>query len=330
MKTTKGTYSAAVAVVLLLSSCGMQRTAQHSDDVYFVPSDEPITAVAPSTTEAPPPAAPNDDYYDANASQQYADPGGYYNMAYNDPYYYNYGRFGFGSGLALQSGWMMNGWGNPVQWGYGTGVYSGWYGGISGFSLGWGNGYGGGWGGWNHPGWGYSPWYNDPWYNGWGYNGWGYGGYGGYGYGNYYGPYGTCACCYTPVIVGGASGVVVAHRPSFGSNAPSVGNTPRRMASFRDPISLSNSERRTVGAATPRTGTSVRTAAPARHGSTVIQRPTERQPSQRPTIDRSRSVERQAPSHRGGFDQGGAAPSRSSGGGSSGGGGRSPGTIRHR
>jgi hypothetical protein len=43
----------------------------------------------------------NEAYYDPAESQRansaYRD---YYDMAYNDPYYYNYGRFGFGSGIS--------------------------------------------------------------------------------------------------------------------------------------------------------------------------------------------------------------------------------------
>lgn len=328
-----------VAAALLLASCSVQRTAQQSDDVYYVPSDVPMATTTEPAESVAPVAAATDDYYDTNASQQNSDPGGYYNMAYNDPYYYNYGRFGFGGGLASQNGWMMNGWGQPVQWGYGTGVYSGWYGGggwTLGLGWGWGNS---GWGGWNHSWGGYSPWgWNDPWYNGWGYGGYGYGG-NGYGYGNYYGPYGGCSCCYTPIIVGGSSNVVVAHRPSFGNNASGVGGNYQRRMSFNDPIGLTPTERTVNGRTngqnpvrtTARSGISVPSTTGARGERPILQRPTERQPNQRPNTDRTRNTERQVPAHRGGgSDRGGGSASPSRSGGDSGGGSRSPGTGRHR
>jgi len=340
METNLRTTPVLAAVALLFAACSVQRTAQQSDDVYYMPSDAPVVRAAePQEPLAPAAETATDDYYDANAAQQNSDPGGYYNMAYNDPYYYNYGRFGFGSGLGSQNGWMMNGWGQQAQWGFGTGIYSGWYGG-GGLSLGfgWGN-YG--WGGWNHP-WGYnSPWgWNDPWYNGWGYGGYGYGG-NGFGYGNYYGPYGGCSCCYTPIIVGGSINTVVAHRPSFGNNAPAVGGTYQRRMSFHDPIGLTNTERAVSGrpssrdqVRTPaRSGVNVPSSSGVRGGQPTLQRPTERQPSQRPGTDRSRSIERQAPAHRGGGSDrsgGSASPSRSGGGSNGGGGTRSPGTDRRR
>ena len=88
-------------LALTIVSCGSIRTASDvRDDVYYMPSDAPLTAsvadVPPAPEPAPEPAPkstpPTDDYYNAETATQYA-PSNYYDMAYNDPYYYNYGRF---------------------------------------------------------------------------------------------------------------------------------------------------------------------------------------------------------------------------------------------
>ena len=210
-------------LALTIASCGSMRTASDvRDDVYYMPSDAPLTAsisdVPPASEPAPQTqeksAPPSDDYYDAETATQYA-PSNYYDMAYNDPYYYNYGRFGFNSGLTGLAGRTGFGYGQNgmmIGFGYGTGMYSGWSA-IPNY------GYGGYYSGWNP----YGPYGNafyDPWYNGFG----GYGGYGGYGgfggyYGNpyggfnggwgpYYGPYGNACPYYSPVIVGGSSSSV--------------------------------------------------------------------------------------------------------------------------
>ncbi|MBK7083589.1 MAG: hypothetical protein IPH53_02520 [Flavobacteriales bacterium] len=112
-----------------------------------------MAQVEPTAPPAEPePTTKQDDYYNEEEGKRYADPRSYYDMTYNDPYYYNYGRFGFGMGMgSYGSGFGMN-------YGYGNSGY----------------------GGWNDPYW------NNSWqsgYGAWGYNGWnnGFGGYGGYG-----------------------------------------------------------------------------------------------------------------------------------------------------
>ncbi|HRD51256.1 MAG TPA: hypothetical protein PKY96_01275 [Flavobacteriales bacterium] len=235
-------------VALLLGSCSVtQPLAQHDDDVYFMPSQAKAAPVA----EAPDPvrdqssaeAPSNDDYYDPEASAQSRSQRGYYDMAYNDPYYYNYGRFGFGSGMGWQNGWNGPGWGMGFGWGNGGwGMNNGW---NDPWNQPWGmNNAWGGFGGWNYGG--YMGWGFGGFNNGWGmggYNGWGYGGYNGwgwnnwdyYGYGSYWGPYGPCRTCYVPVIIGGGSSTYVGHRPSSSGSAGSGSGTQRpRMA--RDPV----------------------------------------------------------------------------------------------
>lgn len=237
-------------VSLVFASCaGTRSTVQHDDDVYFMPSQAPPVAAkaAESAPAAEPTPAASDDYYDEGTSQRLGTDRGYYDMAYNDPYYYNYGRFGFGMGW--QSGWNGPGWGMGYGWGTP--------------GNGWGSGYGSPWGtgnawGWNQPyGWG-----NDGWgyggYNGWGngaYNGWGYGGYNGWGntayngwgwgnwgyYGNYWSPYGACHTCYTPIIIGG--GTYVGHRRPM-NRSSSSGSGAYGPRAVRDPVGLSRSPMR--------------------------------------------------------------------------------------
>lgn len=222
--------------VLLLSGCaGTMNAVQHEDDVYFMPSQAPPAASAGMDQKANAPSAevtpvPSDDYYDEGTSKRLGTDRSYYDMAYNDPYYYNYGRFGFGSGW--QSGWNGPGWGMGYGWGNpGYGWNGPW-------------GYGNSWG-WNQPyGWGGDYWgYGS--YNGWGYggyNGWGWNNYGGY-YGNYWSPMGPCHSCYTPIIVGGSS--YVGHRlPLNRSSGGSGAFVPRGV---RDPVSLAHPIQRQQG-----------------------------------------------------------------------------------
>ncbi|MBK6753475.1 MAG: hypothetical protein IPG69_07715 [Flavobacteriales bacterium] len=205
-------------VVLFLSACGALNTTQVRDSVYDLPS-EPVAQVEPTAPPAEPepePATKQDDYYNEDESKRYADPRSYYDMTYNDPYYYNYGRFGFGMGMgSYGSGFGMN-------YGYGNSGY----------------------GGWNDPYWnnswqsGYGAWGSNGWNNGFG----GYGGYGGgYGYGNCwgcsswnsgwgYGPYygygGNCYGCYQPIIIWNGdvgSGSVVGHRSNISGVRPGSG-----------------------------------------------------------------------------------------------------------
>lgn len=233
--------SMAIAAVLLTSCAGMRDTAQVRDDVYFMPSQAP--AKAPKKADTDPTGNATDDYYDAATSNKYNSPRNYYDMAYNDPYYYNYGRFGFGTGMGWQSGW------NGPGWGMGMGMGQGW-----GMSPHWNMGYGWGSGmGWNNPWMGMGYGWGSPWgpagFNNWGWgNPYGWGGpmgwhdpfYGGYGYGPYWGPMGNCFSCYSPVIIGGSSGTVVGHRPSIsgGGGGRPGSSGPKTGMPTRDPVSL--------------------------------------------------------------------------------------------
>ncbi|WKZ64912.1 MAG: hypothetical protein QY325_09060 [Flavobacteriales bacterium] len=231
---------AVLLIALLAGACSSsQPLAQQDDDVYFMPSQAPRIAAAPTPVPSQEPSADKatDDYYDPGTSRDLGASRSYYDMAYNDPYYYNYGRFGFGTGFGMGMGWQ-SGWNGP-GWGMGMGWGSNPYG----WSDPW------GWNrpmGWNRP-WGWNdPWrWNSPWgwNDGWGYgfggyNGWGWNGYSYYG--NYWGPFGACGGCYTPVIVGGSSNTYIGHRPSTTGSSLGTGNgSVRPRASFRDPVGLS-------------------------------------------------------------------------------------------
>ncbi len=211
MKTTIQQFLALIPIGLLMGSCAStQRTATVNDDVYFMPSSAPAPVMASASALPPEQAAATDDYYDAKTSQQLGADRNYYDMTYNDPYYYNYGRFGFGTGLAgWQSGWNGPGWGMGMGYGmgnmygyggYGQNMYSPYYGGFN------------------------SP-YNNFYGSGYGYNSF-YGG--GYGYGNYYSPYGNYGSGYVPVSYGDYRSTATYHRPSMGSGAgtrSSMGST---------------------------------------------------------------------------------------------------------
>ena len=332
---------------LFLASCGsMQDVAQVRDDVYFMPSQAPPPTA--STRQAPA-MEQVDDYYDPDAAamvQPHAR--GYYDMAYNDPFFWNYGRFGFNRGIGMgmgmgggmgMMGWQT-GWGGP-GWGMGMGWGSGW-----GMGMGWGMGSHMGWHnpwmmdpwGWNNPWmwnrpWGWnSPWgWNDPWAMG--------------GWGPYMGPWGNCFSCYAPVVVGGnASNTVVMHRPSLGGAG--AGNTgsgahvqPRSVV--RDPVGLN----RATDRALTRDGSPVRSTRPGtldrnapsrnfdagrapvqqRPAQQVSPRPNSRTEPARPSMDRGRSMDHGRSMDRGGsFDRGGGGNFGGGGGGSRsiGGGGR--------
>lgn len=316
--------AASLLAALLLASCmGTQPVVQHDDDVYYMPSQAKAKAPAAASAQQPEPAAavpPTDDYYDAGTSQDLGTDRNYYDMAYNDPYYYNYGRFGFNSApMGWQTGWNGPGWGigfgsgsfgpswggsmgMSYGWGYGTGVYSGWW--RPTYSL----GYGFGWGNpWNF---GYSPygWYGDPYY--------GYGGYGGYGWGNYNSPFGPCGMYY-PVSVGNT---VVAHRGGVTHTGANGGTDVRqpRMA-LRNPVSLQPvvSPRSLAQPNGRNTRQPVRTGQPSYRPA-----PATREPSRQPVITRSPGTDRPSrgtiesrPSI--GRSGGGSMPSRGGGGGGS-------------
>lgn len=221
-------FRIAMAALLLASCSSSQPLAQRDDDVYFMPSTAPPAKKAPANPlaaeeRAP---APEDDYYDSGTSQDLSTNRGFYDMAYNEPHYFNYGRFGFGMGLGMmgwQSGWNGPGWGMGFGWGNDPWMN---------MSMGWGQpwGFSRPWGwndpwAWNRPlGWG-NPW-NDPW-------GMGYG----YGFGSYWGPMGPCLW-YMPVGVS-TSTTYVGHRPTMGTSISGGDGAVRqpRMAT-RNPIGL--------------------------------------------------------------------------------------------
>ena len=207
--------------ILLLSACGSMRDAVAvQDDVYDIPNRKAMAAAA---AVAQPEQQPRetDDYYDPSESRSagsaYRD---YYDMTYNDPYYYNYGRFGFGSGI-----------GNYGP-GFGMGLSYGWPTSFGSMSIGYGGRYG------------YNPYWGNSWMSGYGYDPYGYYGYGNYGYGYggygtgymypYQGPGGGCYSCYEPT---GYGSVVYSHRPSMvGSTSGNSMTTAPRM--MRNPASL--------------------------------------------------------------------------------------------
>lgn len=291
--------------ILLLSACGtIRETAAVQDDVYDIPDRKAMAAAA--SEQASQKKAADDDYYDPaeapNAGSAYRD---YYDMTYNDPYYYNYGRFGFGTGIGSYG---------P---GFGMGLSYGWPTSFGSMSIGYGMDYGGGYG--------YNPYWGNSWmsgygygYNPYGYYGYGnYGyGYGGYGYGPYQGPWGGCMGCYEPY---GYGGVVYGHRPSMatGSSGNSFTAAPRRM---RNPASL-------MPSAAPSRNASLNTNGRSMNGRPALDngRNTDSHPG-RITAPRSTSKTQtqpteNRPSRNFNFDNG-SSPSRSSGGNMGGGGGR--------
>lgn len=271
--------------VLLLASCASTApTARVSDDVYQRPDGR---ALAGGTSTAPA-GTGQDEYYDPATASSLTERS-YYDMAYNDPYYYNYGRFGFGATMGTWgSGWNMNyGWGTP-----------GW--GMNGWNMSMGMGYGMGWG-WNDPfyrpmgAWGW----NDPFYNPY----WGWGGVG-----PYYGWGGSCWGCYQPIVYCGNTSYQ--HRPGLMGGAGAPGATGQQRQG-RDPAGLIAPPRQSTS--DPRWGV----------GRSV---PTN---SSRPSMERnsgSRSMPSTSPSRRGGAPSVQPSPGRMNGGSrpSMGGGGSRP------
>ncbi len=219
-------------MVLLLAACGsLQETAQVRDDVYDIPDRTAVASVKPMATPDPEPEISNDDYYDPNEAKQ-ADRSNYWDQTYNDPNWYNRGRFGFGYG--------MNSWGGSgLSLGYSSGWGNTWFNGPGGmYNPYWGNTWQSGYGAWGSPYGYYNPWNGgiyDPW-------GWNYGG--GFGYNPFaysWGPswYGDPYCCgwgggwggggFWPISDGGTRHIV-AHRPAMSGGGGSGGGlnvTPR-------------------------------------------------------------------------------------------------------
>jgi hypothetical protein len=178
--------------------------------------------VAPVTPEP----AKEEEYYDPGQASRYAN-GTYAARTYNDPYYYNYSRFGFGySNFGGYSGMGM-GMGMGMGWNSGFGNNT-WYNSPTGwYDPYWGNSWQSGYGMYGNP---YGGYYN-PWNAGYDPYGWGQPYYGGYS--PYYGGYNPYMGGYNPYcgggyVVGGWNGtgssVVVAHRPGM-SGSSSFGST---------------------------------------------------------------------------------------------------------
>ncbi len=220
-----------VPLILLFAACSsLRETASATDDVYDIPDRQAMAAKA--AAERPVQSQDTtEDYYDpAQSASANSRSEEYYNMTYNDPYYYNYGRFGFGTGIGNYG----------PSLGMGMGMSYGWPTSFGSMSIGYGTGYGAGYG--------YNPYWGNSWMSGYGYSPYGYNPYGYYGYGNYgagyggygmgYGPYqgpwGGCYGCYEP---SGYSPVVYSHRPSMssGSTTSTSPSAPRMM---RNPASL--------------------------------------------------------------------------------------------
>ncbi|MGV3637868.1 MAG: hypothetical protein ACO1NQ_09500 [Flavobacteriales bacterium] len=300
--------------VLLMACSSMQPSTQVVDDVYFLPSQAPPVAALPKSAPVEQPVQqPTDDYYDPGTSQEYTTERSYYDLAYNDPYYYNMGRFGFNTApMGWQTGWNGPGWGGGMGWGGSLGWGSGW---GSGWNIG--IGYGTGvYSGWYRPMWGWDPWgWNSP----WGWNNWGWGG--GWGYGNYYGPWGNCFGCYAPVIIadGFANSTYIGHRNSVGSGRGSAGSGVRRPA-VRNPVGLAPQPQGRYTATAP-----VQRTTPDRGRQPITNPAPTRDRGVTPPRDRgretspSRNVDRSMPSRSPGFgggDGGGrTSPSRDTGGG---------------
>ncbi len=268
------TFLPIIPAILLLVACGsLQETTHVRDDVYDIPDRTVVasrTPVEPAPAEEPAEKS-TEDYYSPREADRYT-PGSYYDRTYNDPYWYNSGRFGFGMSL--------NNWGPS----YGMGLSYGWPGNNTMFNSPtgwydpyWENSWQSGYGAWNNPYYNnygyYSPWnqgYYDPYAYGYGY------GYGN-GYGPYQGPYGNCCTCYQPVGFG--SSVIVSHRPSMSgggsSNGAGIDVTPR------NPVSLLRTDR-------PATRPPAERPSSERWNTKGSERPADRRPPAHRTNDNDR------------------------------------------
>lgn len=324
---------------VVLASCGSMQPATHvADDVYYMPSKAPASAStarpAPAPVEEPRRApATTDDYYDPGTSKELGADRNYYDMTYNDPYYYNYGRFGFNTApMGWQTGWNGPGWGGGMGWGGGVGWGTG---------MGWGSGwnmsigYGTGmYSGWHRPMWGYDPWaWNSPWgWNSpWSWNRpWGMGG--GWGYGGYYSPWGNCYGCYAPVIIGDggvANSTMIRHRSPMGSRSGLASGEGVRRTPVRNPVGLAPVQQRNATAPQRRDQVDrdrqQPVTAPSRDRALTPQRDRNAIPQRDRNVrdtNPSRGVDRSAPNRSPSYDGGGGggrtSPSRDTGGGGGG------------
>lgn len=256
MKTPASSFAPMLALVLLTASCStLHDTARVNDDVYDIPDRAAMAVAAEQQARRDVPAAPPEqDYYDPEVARStpFRD---YYDLAYNDPYYYNYGRFGFGASVG------------SFGPGMGMGLSYGWPGYYDPFNYG--------------MGFGYSPFYSYYYPNG--YSPYGVPGYliYDYGYGPYQGPFGGCVNCYEPVgysvyghrgsmaSVGGAGGTTVTPR-RMRSPVPLLTSTPTARDGYREPQRPMATERITV----PGRDRTVRNQAPARNWDSSPQTPT--------------------------------------------------------
>jgi hypothetical protein len=350
-------YVTIITAVVLMSCTATQPTTQVHDDVYYSPTQRNSGAVA--STRPFDDSVAQDDYYDVSQAQGMQGERDYYDVAYNDPYYYNYDRFGFDTGLGMggigmgMGGMGMGigmgnmGWGGMGMGRCGMGMGNMGWGGMGMGSMGWGSmGWGGmgmgnmGWGGmgmgwndpwmWNSPGmWNGPGMWNTPWMM----NNCG----GGWGMGNYWGPMGNCSNCYSPIVIGGSSNTYIGQRPSMGSGRATSGGTTggsSNRAVVRDPVSLDPVTRER---AAPSHMVPVQRSAPRSWEENGI-------PSSRPQQQRERTAQpsrsnteyepqrRTTPDRTGGMDRGGYDRGRTTSPSSSPspGGGRSPGTTRPR
>lgn len=315
---------AALLLALVATACNQsQPTAYVHDDVYDRPDPRAITASVSNEPLAEEAAPAQEDYYDPQAAPQYSNPRGYYDMAYNDPYYYGYDRFGFGT--MYGNNWGYNGWNSGIYMGY----YNGYW-----------NGMGNGWNyGWNDPFYGYGGFYGmsctDAWgnyvpcYGGGCNNYWNSGPYYGYGY---YGYGGGCYSCYQPIVNGWNEGwggsTYYGHRPRFGggSGNGNGGSAPVPMTRVnpRDQIGLMRPATARPNAQMSNGTTRPMVQPDARPTTRPTTAPVER-PVTRPAVrERGRGTDTAPQRHDGGGFDRGTAPSRDTGGGNSGGGGRRP------
>ena len=149
-----------IGAAILASCAQMHQTAETHDGVY----DRPEPAAVRAAPVAETPVQGFDDYYDTATARTVEQ--SYYDVAYNDPYYYNYDRFGFNVGLSYANygGWGYPSYGIGLGYNWGAPMYGWGYPGSYGY-------YGGCCGGWGYPGaWGYDPWYGG-YYGGMGYPG---------------------------------------------------------------------------------------------------------------------------------------------------------------
>lgn len=324
--TTSPTSASGFALlVMLISGCSQSRDAAYvRDDVYDRPDPRTVTA-AVMEEEKSAPATEQSDYYNPDEAQRYANPRGYYDMAYNDPYYYGYDRYGFGMSYGNQWGGSMwgsgygygNVWNDPFYGGYGSCMgNNGWY---NGYGSSWGYGYGSGWS------------YGSGYYNGYGCgNSWNspynYGGYNGYGY---YGYGGGCYNCYQPIVIHGGdgwgSGTVYSHRPNFGSGTSSTGNGTNppvgQRINTRDPIGLLKPLPERVRPAMINDPGTTRPSFQTGDGTRPRTEPVSR-PADRPPVIRQERERRERPAPTQRNDNGGSRtiPDRNTGGGNNGGG----------